>query len=1153
MRVRRSTAVGALAVAWSLLIPLLNEIGVGTVAIANAAALQITWSKTIATSALNPPSPDSSGVAYDPRSDRLVMVDSEVEEMTIYAGVNLWTMTRTASVVSTATTVPRSVEPTGLGFALGAQPADDVLYVSDDDADKIWIYKRGADGTFATADDVVSSFDTRSIPSGDPEDVAFDSATGDMFVVEGTDTEVFRINDGPNNRFDSLPSKGGDDVLVAQIDVGASPMNMVDAEGLAANPANNSLMLCDRRTKMVTEISNSIPTLQGPGVLLNTIDVTNSGIKKCSDLTLAPPTDGTGSMHLFLVDRGTIDNDSDPTENDGSMFEVAYPGAPQSNFGPTANAGPDVNVQMPDAATLSGSVADDGHPSPPGTLTAAWSTVSGPGTVTFANAGAASTTATFSAPGTYVLRLTAHDTLLSASDDTTVKVAEAVVGGTINIPVRASADDAEQAPGGGVGLSSSDLELVTDGTANQTVGLRFTGIPIPKGAVISNAYVQFTVDEVSTAATSLNVFGQQADTAAAFTTSTNNVSSRPRTAGIPWMPPAWPTVGAAAADQRTPNLFAIVQEIVHRPGWAPGNALALIITGTGKRTAEAFDGSAAPVLHVEFTNGPPPNQAPNVDAGPNQTIAQPTSSTTLTGAVSDDGLPLSPGATTVAWTEDPANPAPVVFGTANAESTTVSFTTLGTYTFHLTADDGELTATDFVTVTYTSVPVSIAVPVKTAADDAEEKSTGKVNLTSADLELVQDDTTQRVGLRFAGVGIPKGATITNAYVQFTVDEASTAAASLAVQGEASDNAAAFTTATNNVSARPRTSSVPWTPASWSAVGAAGADQRTPDLSPIVQAIVDRSGWGSGNALAFIITGTGRRTAEAFDGTAAPVLHVAFTTGPPVNEAPSVHAGPNQTVVAPASASLNGTITDDGLPSGSTTTAAWSKVSGPGDVTFADENATDTTASFTELGTYLLRLTASDGEKSGSDEVTITYTDVVTTVTLNVPVRARADDAEQGPSGAVDLSSSDLELVADGSSVQTVGLRFSGVAIPNDATITNAYVQFTVDEVSTGATNLTVRGQAADNAPAFTSTTNNVSSRTRTSALASWAVPSWPTVGASGPDQRTPDLSAIVQEIVDGAGWTSGNALAVIVMGTGRRTAEAFDGTAAPVLHIEYHV
>src|SRR5207244_3006489 len=86
--------------------------------------------------------------------------------------------------------------------------------------------------------------------------------------------------------------------------------------------------------------------------------------------------------------------------------------------------------------------------------------------------------------------------------------------------------------------------------------------------------------------------------------------------------------------------------------------------------------------------------------------------------------------------------------------------------------------------------------------------------------------------------------------------------------------------------------------------------------------------------------------------------------------PAVSAGSNQTVTLPASASLTGTATDDGLPAGSTLTVTWSKFSGPGTATFGNVNALSTIASFSSAGTYVLRLTASDSELSRSADVTI---------------------------------------------------------------------------------------------------------------------------------------------------------------------------------------
>ena len=94
--------------------------------------------------------------------------------------------------------------------------------------------------------------------------------------------------------------------------------------------------------------------------------------------------------------------------------------------------------------------------------------------------------------------------------------------------------------------------------------------------------------------------------------------------------------------------------------------------------------------------------------------------------------------------------------------------------------------------------------------------------------------------------------------------------------------------------------------------------------------------------------------------------------PPVNHPPTVNAGADQTITLPNSAMLDSTVTDDGLPNPPAhVSATWSKVSGPGSVTFGNEHSIDTTASFVTPGIYLLRLTASDGALSNFDDVQIT--------------------------------------------------------------------------------------------------------------------------------------------------------------------------------------
>ena len=197
---------------------------------------------------------------------------------------------------------------------------------------------------------------------------------------------------------------------------------------------------------------------------------------------------------------------------------------------------------------------------------------------------------------------------------------------TIHSRIAASSDDAEERlSSGGMYTTSGDLEMAFDASRDQIVGLRFNDLAIPPGATIQNAYIQFQVEEADNEPTSLIVQGEATDHAATFTTTDRDISSRPRTAAsVPWSPAPWTTVGEAGPAQRTPDISAVIQEIVHRPGWASGNSLAILITGSGVRTAEAYDGvpAAAPMLYVELTGTQTPHNAPPLlDAGTDPALA----------------------------------------------------------------------------------------------------------------------------------------------------------------------------------------------------------------------------------------------------------------------------------------------------------------------------------------------------------------------------------------------------------------------------------------------------------------------------------------------------------------------------------------------------
>ena len=94
--------------------------------------------------------------------------------------------------------------------------------------------------------------------------------------------------------------------------------------------------------------------------------------------------------------------------------------------------------------------------------------------------------------------------------------------------------------------------------------------------------------------------------------------------------------------------------------------------------------------------------------------------------------------------------------------------------------------------------------------------------------------------------------------------------------------------------------------------------------------------------------------------------------PPANLPPVVRAGTNQAVLWPAPVNLNGTVTDDGNPNPpGAVTLTWSELTGPGIVTFANPNASATSATFSTGGSYRLQLLADDAEVAIADSLLVT--------------------------------------------------------------------------------------------------------------------------------------------------------------------------------------
>ena len=143
---------------------------------------------------------------------------------------------------------------------------------------------------------------------------------------------------------------------------------------------------------------------------------------------------------------------------------------PSDNQAPLVDAGPNRSIAEGEALTLNGSVSDDGLPIPPGQLTLQWSKGSGPGDVGFSDSNAATTTATFSQPGTYQLRLEAFDGALRTAGELTVTVTEdGDGGGSSSVGIWTSPEEllgkptsgpAWDAVLGGAGRSVSNPDLV---------------------------------------------------------------------------------------------------------------------------------------------------------------------------------------------------------------------------------------------------------------------------------------------------------------------------------------------------------------------------------------------------------------------------------------------------------------------------------------------------------------------------------------------------------------------------------------------------------------------------------------------------------------------------------------------------------------------
>jgi hypothetical protein len=131
----------------------------------------------------------------------------------------------------------------------------------------------------------------------------------------------------------------------------------------------------------------------------------------------------------------------------------------------------------------------------------------------------------------------------------------------------------------------------------------------------------------------------------------------------------------------------------------------------------------------------------------------------------------------------------------------------------------------------------------------------------------------------------------------------------------------------------------------------------------------------------------------------------------------------------------------------------------------------------------------------------------------------SDDARQAADDTVSITSSLLATAAD----ILFGFRFQGVAIPPGATIVNATLWLTIQIDKNDAEGIW-HCEDVDDAATFTETSNNIGGRAATTATVAWTTND---LGGTGARIPTPNLSACVQEVVDRAGWVSGNDLVFV--------------------------
>jgi hypothetical protein len=314
----------------SLMVP--EALPSGTTLVPTTLVHTIDTSKT----AWNPSAPDTSGIDYWPLTGRLLISDSEVDEMPKYfTGNNVFDSTLSGTLVSTCSTTNLqrtgfSNEPTGLAI----NRDNNRIYFTDDDANKIHEVNL-SDNTYCNSNDVVTTVNVGTVYNiQDAEDVAFGfNALGKstLFIAGGNDAEVYIIPLGANGVLG-----GGDDGPMTHFDTASLGFHIL--EGIGYNWDNGTLLLASATTgeKYIGEVTTT-------GTLQRAYDLAYLSITHREDVTLAPGSQNAALTDLYISDRG-VDNNTNSSENDGKVWEVKFSSSgtptPTPTFTPTRTPTP---------------------------------------------------------------------------------------------------------------------------------------------------------------------------------------------------------------------------------------------------------------------------------------------------------------------------------------------------------------------------------------------------------------------------------------------------------------------------------------------------------------------------------------------------------------------------------------------------------------------------------------------------------------------------------------------------------------------------------------------------------------------------------------------------------------------------------------------